>query len=188
VCLLVPPLLSFQTTKTMAVVYYYSLLPRPLVPLASLSSKSEISVTVTSQLYKTTTDDDDDDDDDSSSSFSSYRQGSSISSSGLFVHHHHHHHHQPLPKLYHPTTPPLTPPHRPFNARRASAQCRAIQGYVSFANVEGLGVPPDHSAISPHPQPGNPPAAGMFTALGWGGGVVRKILGAGGDKNEAPPI
>jgi hypothetical protein len=33
-------------------------------------------------------------------------------------------------------------PTKPFNARKASTQCRAIQGYVSFANVEGLGEPP----------------------------------------------
>jgi len=30
----------------------------------------------------------------------------------------------------------------PFNARKASTQCRAIEGYVSFASVEGLGEPP----------------------------------------------
>lgn len=29
-----------------------------------------------------------------------------------------------------------------FNARKASARCRAIEGYVSFASVEGLGEPP----------------------------------------------
>ena len=29
-----------------------------------------------------------------------------------------------------------------FNARKASTQCRAIEGYVSFASVEGLGEPP----------------------------------------------
>jgi len=28
-----------------------------------------------------------------------------------------------------------------FNARTASAMCRQIDGYVSFANVEGLGAP-----------------------------------------------
>ncbi|KAJ7731340.1 hypothetical protein DFH07DRAFT_992052 [Mycena maculata] len=33
--------------------------------------------------------------------------------------------------------------HRPaFNARKASAQCRQLEGYVSFAAVEGLGEPP----------------------------------------------
>ena len=67
-----------------------------------------------------------------------------------------------------PLTPPLTPPHFPtalsrttshpanvgrrpprtpsspsFDARTASAMCRRIDGYVSFANVEGLGSPPE---------------------------------------------
>lgn len=58
-----------------------------------------------------------------------------------------------------PMTPPPTPPHTAhtlyaspsypsqvapsFNARTASAMCRQIDGYVSFANVEGLGAPPD---------------------------------------------
>ena len=43
---------------------------------------------------------------------------------------------------------PLPVPHdhhqssTPFNARKASTQCRAIEGYVSFASVEGLGEPP----------------------------------------------
>lgn len=40
------------------------------------------------------------------------------------------------------------PPHTPntmstFNARKASETCRMMEGYVSFANVEGLGTPPD---------------------------------------------
>lgn len=39
-----------------------------------------------------------------------------------------------------PLTPPPTPP---FNARIAAAQCRAMDGYVSFADIEGLGVPHD---------------------------------------------
>ncbi|PPQ87197.1 hypothetical protein CVT26_012562, partial [Gymnopilus dilepis] len=38
---------------------------------------------------------------------------------------------------------PSHPSPRPqFNARKASVQCRAMQGYVSFASVEGLGEPP----------------------------------------------
>ncbi|KIP04620.1 hypothetical protein PHLGIDRAFT_188897 [Phlebiopsis gigantea 11061_1 CR5-6] len=37
-----------------------------------------------------------------------------------------------------PLTPPPTPP---FNARVAAAQCKAMDGYVSFADIEGLGVP-----------------------------------------------
>lgn len=30
-----------------------------------------------------------------------------------------------------------------FNARKASETCRMMEGYVSFAQVEGLGTPPD---------------------------------------------
>lgn len=37
-------------------------------------------------------------------------------------------------------TPPPTPP--AFDARNALAKLRSIDGYVSFANVEGLGAPP----------------------------------------------
>src|SRR6266851_6016210 len=37
-------------------------------------------------------------------------------------------------------TPPPTPP--TFDARGAAAKLRTIDGYVSFANVEGLGAPP----------------------------------------------
>ena len=40
-----------------------------------------------------------------------------------------------------PSTPP-SPSTKHFNARKASTQCRAIEGYVSFASVEGLGEPP----------------------------------------------
>jgi len=36
-------------------------------------------------------------------------------------------------------TPPSTPP---FNAWTASEMCKRMDGYVSFANVEGLGEPP----------------------------------------------
>jgi hypothetical protein len=35
-----------------------------------------------------------------------------------------------------------SPSTKHFNARKASTQCRAIEGYVSFASVEGLGEPP----------------------------------------------
>jgi len=35
-----------------------------------------------------------------------------------------------------------SPSTKHFNARKASSQCRAIEGYVSFASVEGLGEPP----------------------------------------------
>ncbi|EKM49079.1 uncharacterized protein PHACADRAFT_265847 [Phanerochaete carnosa HHB-10118-sp] len=37
-----------------------------------------------------------------------------------------------------PLTPPPTPP---FNARIAAAQCKAMDGYISFADIEGLGMP-----------------------------------------------
>lgn len=49
----------------------------------------------------------------------SSRKGSSASSAG-------------------PLTPPPSPP---FNARQAAAQCKAMDGYVSFATIEGLGIP-----------------------------------------------
>jgi hypothetical protein len=38
---------------------------------------------------------------------------------------------------------PKTPTSPSFDARTASAMCRRIDGYVSFANVEGLGSPPE---------------------------------------------
>ncbi|KAI0075874.1 hypothetical protein K474DRAFT_1708667 [Panus rudis PR-1116 ss-1] len=43
-----------------------------------------------------------------------------------------------------PLTPPPTPPTSAtsFNARTAAEQCKAMDGYVSFAQIEGLGVPP----------------------------------------------
>lgn len=44
-----------------------------------------------------------------------------------------------------PSSPPelLTPPPTPpFNARTASEAAKRIDGYVSFASVEGLGEPP----------------------------------------------
>ena len=48
------------------------------------------------------------------------------------------------PHHYHGHTQQATPPPTPpaFDARNASAKLRSIDGYVSFANVEGLGVPP----------------------------------------------
>lgn len=48
-----------------------------------------------------------------------------------------------------PVSPSLCPGNFPpgsrpqFNARKASEHCRAMEGYVSFAAVEGLGSPPD---------------------------------------------
>ena len=77
------------------------------------------------------------------------------------------------PQSLGPLTPPPTPPqvapmlsrttsHSPNNGRRpslppsspsfdvhtASAMCRRIDGYVSFANVEGLGSPPEDDSES----------------------------------------
>lgn len=52
--------------------------------------------------------------------------------------------HQSLPSPQSTHVSPLTPPPTPpslFDARTAAAQCRAMNGYVSFANVQGLGVP-----------------------------------------------
>lgn len=39
--------------------------------------------------------------------------------------------------------PPKSPSSPPFDARTASAMCRRMDGYVSFANIEGLGSPPE---------------------------------------------
>lgn len=53
------------------------------------------------------------------------------------------HPHQPRPQPQvqrQQATPPPTPP--AFDARNAAAKLRTIDGYVSFANVEGLGGPP----------------------------------------------
>jgi hypothetical protein len=36
-----------------------------------------------------------------------------------------------------------TPAANTFNARKASETCRRMQGYVSFAAIEGLGMPPN---------------------------------------------
>ena len=50
-------------------------------------------------------------------------------------------HHRRAP--YSPTAPHLAHQQKPqFNARKASERCRAMEGYVSFASVEGLGEPP----------------------------------------------
>jgi len=57
---------------------------------------------------------------------------------------------------------------------------------VSFANVEGLGVPDEPP--SPHPLSQEKGAKGVLTALGWGGGVVRKILGGATEKQEDGPV
>ncbi|PIL36277.1 hypothetical protein GSI_01939 [Ganoderma sinense ZZ0214-1] len=82
-----------------------------------------------------------------------YRLGPSIPSSpGLAARHLH----MPPPPSPRSTRRPLSsqkyapssgvalltpPPSPPFNARQAAAQCKAMDGYISFANIEGLGVP-----------------------------------------------
>jgi hypothetical protein len=54
-----------------------------------------------------------------------------------------------LPKANRPTVQPSLPScaqqhqQAQFNVRQASARCRQMDGYVSFAAVEGLGEPPD---------------------------------------------
>ena len=98
-----------------------------------------------------------------------------------------------------PLTPPPTPPldssthlpslqgHHPmFNVRRASARCRQIEGYVSFAAVEGLGEPPgcsgfDEEEATTVESKGNP-VAPRKTALGLGIGKIWKVLGEVGGK------
>jgi hypothetical protein len=57
---------------------------------------------------------------------------------------------------------PLTPSKNTFNLRRASQQCKSIPGYVSFAQVDGLGEPEDEEE----------PEAGAGADAG---GVKRKI-------------
>ena len=126
--------------------------------------------------------DDEDDDESCSSFYSSYKEGSSISSSAI---------HSSLPppvspspksRAFHPLSPasPHTSPTRPFNARRASAQCRAMEGYVSFANVEGLGAPADDDLHSSPVEVDNRGGRGSgLMSLAWGGGMMKKILGGG---------
>jgi len=104
----------------------------------------------------------------------------------------HHHHRRPPP--HSPTAAAaaqqlLVHPERPqFNARKASARCRAMEGYVSFASVEGLGEPPA--------DPMSPDGAGVVEGedgvkarsgvLGLGAAGVaawggwRKLLGVAG--------
>ncbi|KAJ7593100.1 hypothetical protein C8J56DRAFT_490721 [Mycena floridula] len=53
----------------------------------------------------------------------------------------------------------LTSPNQAFDARHASQQCKLIDGYVSFASVEGLGEPP----ASAHPT--NASASSLLDGL-----------------------
>ena len=63
-----------------------------------------------------------------------------------------------------------------FNARKASARCRAIEGYVSFASVEGLGEPAEVDDDEDEEERGRSRGRGSA-----GGGVLvgalRRLLG-----------
>jgi hypothetical protein len=52
------------------------------------------------------------------------------------------HPHSPSPWINRSPQLLYTPPSLSFNARTATAVCHWIDGYVSFANIEGLGAPP----------------------------------------------
>ncbi|EIN11175.1 hypothetical protein PUNSTDRAFT_118697 [Punctularia strigosozonata HHB-11173 SS5] len=43
-----------------------------------------------------------------------------------------------------PSPSPTSPSPRAFDARVAAEACKRVEGYVSFKDVEGLGVPPDY--------------------------------------------
>ncbi|KAJ8463674.1 hypothetical protein ONZ45_g17497 [Pleurotus djamor] len=74
----------------------------------------------------------------------------------------HHQHFDPSMHLDESGLPAI----RSFNVRRASAQCKQLQGYVSFGDVEGLGGPP---SPSPHED--------CFNVDGKGNGDNRKKFG-----------
>ncbi|KIM45644.1 hypothetical protein M413DRAFT_345000 [Hebeloma cylindrosporum] len=84
-----------------------------------------------------------------------------------------------------PTAQHLSHPQRPqFNARTASARCRAIEGYVSFASVEGLGEPPA-DPMSPDGVVEDEDGVKTGSVLGLGAGVAgwggwRRLLGVAG--------
>ena len=65
-----------------------------------------------------------------------------------------------------------------FNARKASARCRAIEGYVSFASVEGLGEPAEVDDDEDEEERGRTRGRGSANV---GGGVLvgalRRLLG-----------
>ncbi|KAJ7618026.1 hypothetical protein FB45DRAFT_216919 [Roridomyces roridus] len=56
-----------------------------------------------------------------------------------------------------------------FNARKASAQCRQLEGYVSFAAVEGLGEPPSPGPEGSESEDERPRKAGGLAGL-WRSG------------------
>ncbi|KAF9526890.1 hypothetical protein CPB83DRAFT_837040 [Crepidotus variabilis] len=127
----------------------------------------------------------DDCDDERSSSCSSR---SFPGSDDFFVHHAHHLPNSPSADLPVPVTPEMRPQ---FNARKASAQCRAIDGYVSFANIEGLGMPPDDPSAGDSGH-GDGRRRGEHergrSMFAWGVGGFRRLLGVaqleGGDREH----
>ena len=67
-----------------------------------------------------------------------------------------------------------------FNARKASARCRAIEGYVSFASVEGLGEPAEVDDEEDEEEGGRGRSRGRGSANAGGGvlvGALRRLLG-----------
>ncbi|PPQ81428.1 hypothetical protein CVT25_015933 [Psilocybe cyanescens] len=81
----------------------------------------------------------------------------------------------------------MSPSTRPaFNARKASERCRAIEGYVSFASIEGLGEPPG-AAFGDDSEGGAGAGGAGGSGTGNGGGVLgaawggwRRLLGVAG--------
>jgi hypothetical protein len=89
-----------------------------------------------------------------------------------------------------PPSPPLqasgppTPSHL-FNARTASVQCRQMEGYVSFAAIEGLGEPPGCNGIEDEGEDETAAANARKEGkgrLGIGLGKIWKVLGEVGGK------
>ncbi|KAF8638152.1 hypothetical protein AX17_002409 [Amanita inopinata Kibby_2008] len=80
---------------------------------------------------------------------------------------------------------PSTPGSRPqFNVRKASEQCKMIEGYVSFLSVEGLGGPPESDAPGMGEEEGEGAAARnarekRVFGIGWNGWKSLLPLGGG---------
>lgn len=67
---------------------------------------------------------------------------------------------------------PLSGPRPQFNVRKASEQCKLIDGYVSFLNIEGLGGPPES----------NSPAIGNDDSEGDDRSREKRMFGIGWDR------
>jgi len=67
---------------------------------------------------------------------------------------------------------PLSGPRPQFNVRKASEQCKLIDGYVSFLNIEGLGAPPES----------NSPAIGNDEGEGDDRSREKRMFGIGWDQ------